>query len=367
MGGGSAALITAAIEASYPLPLSRLATNAGISRFAAQRAIERLRETGVLTSDGDGWEFNDDHPLASLLCQLAWPYSGAQRPPAWEPYWVNIGGWQDEYRYQRIIPPSLLHPKKDDHTSTHEGPDLLTVRDTVTWAWERVHELREFERDGQEVFAVWSTERLRDMIHQTLHLGSPTAQAIGTLTAATSAGEQRKAHTLDNDPRLLHISALTWARATYLIAADLWDVRRVVTILKAAIRETGPMHSRRSAALGNLEQVAGSTTDHLGLRESLIDEAVHAAADARAIWADDAPEIPYKHIGGFPQPVDVGTAGDKIYAIRLVRVGTRLAEMLTKMSTHPSLDAWKTAHPDEAEEYPLCTQAPEIREQLPKT
>lgn len=357
LAGSSAALVTAAIASSYPMQLPRLAKEAGISRFAAARAAEPARELGVLVEDDGLWEFNDDHELSQLLCQLAWRFSGVVRPPrrSAPSYWSD-DRWNQAYRYRELIPASLQDPEDDDPSRNVPGPDLREARAFVDWGRDILGELHRFEAVGQEVYSLWHTERLRDLIHQTLHFGQPMSQAIQLMTRAAGASAQGAAA-----PHEVTVTARQWARATYLVAADAYDVAGVVLILDTAIRETVPMHAKRDDAMYMLETLAHAEPDseHRG---RWIDDAVKAAQEAEARWQADT-DVPYKHIGGMPRPVDVGTAGDKIFAVELHRCAQRLVDKVTEMAAEPGFRAWQEFHPDEASRFPLIAKVPELKRQ----
>ncbi len=360
LAGSSAALVTAAIEAAYPMPLPKLAKAAGISRFAATRAVEAAREAGIMLQDDmDLWEFNDDHELAQLLCDLAWRFSGVRRgkrpDSPWWSNWRSSNEWNDEYRYREIIPGSLLEPTDDDPAARLPGPDLVTARAFIAWAPELIGAMRQFEYEGQSVFSLWRNERLRDMVHQTLHFGSPLARAVELMREAANADAQGEAA-----PHDVTVSARDWAQAVYLLSADARDLVRVIRILQVAIREAGRVHSKRDLALNRLEQI-----DRLGAEDKFHDkrlqEALEAATEARAIWRADDVELHYKNIGGSPIPIDVGTAGDKIFAVRMERLASELVEKVNEMAAHPSFTAWAETHPEEAEQFPLVTDAPNLQ------
>lgn len=356
--GSSAALVTAAIGSPHPLPLPHLARVAGISRFAATRAADPAREMGVLVEDGGLWEFNDEHELSRLLCQLAWRFSGVVRSRKDGVSYRRVidQEWGAEYRYRELVPESLLQAETNDPSRDVRGPDLVQVRALVDWGRDIMGDLRSFEADGQEVYSLWRTERLRDLIHQTLHFGEPLSRAISLMTPAAGAEAQG-----EKAPHEVNVTAFDWARATYLVAAEAHDLVRVIRILETAIRAGGRMHTLREDALGHLEMLARAESDSKH-RQTWIDQAVQAAADAQAIWRGDTDtaDIPYKHIGGMPRPVDVGTAGDKVYAVRLLRSARRLVDKTSEMASHPAFTAWSEAHPLEADQFPLISEVPSL-------
>ncbi|MGF0118778.1 hypothetical protein ACQFYA_20995 [Promicromonospora sp. Marseille-Q5078] len=361
LAGSSAALVTAAIEAAYPMPLPKLAKAAGVSRFAATRAVETAREAGIMLQDDmDLWEFNDDHELADLLCDLAWRFSGVRRgkrpdSPWWSDWRRSGSDWSDEYRYREIIPGSLLEPTDDDPAARLPGPDLATVRAFIAWAPELIGAMRQFEYEGQSVFSLWRNERLRDMVHQTLHFGSPLARAIELMREVANADAQGEAA-----PHDVTVTARDWAQAVYLLSADARDLVRVLRILQVAIREAGLVHSKRDLALSRLEQIDRLGSDD-NFNNTRLQEALDAATEARTIWRADDAELHYKNIGGSPVPVDVGTAGDKIYAVRMERLAGELVEKVNEMAAHPAFAAWVGVHPEDAARFPLVAEAPNLQ------
>lgn len=351
--GSESQLVTAAIAAAYPKSLTELARDAGISKFAASRAAEPLTGSGLLSSTADGYVFNDDHPLASVLVCLAWRFSGVRRPPA-----VHLPGGGDpavvDYHHQRWIPeplqvlPADLSPAADVVTA---GPDLRSVRETTGWMGELLTRLRGYEEIGQQVYRWWSTERLRDIIHQTLHFGGALGPARASLMRAAGSDAQGS-----RAPESVTVPALVWVQATYFASAELRDLLRVISILERAVRVGGTVHRWRTDALWHLDQVNRTGRDS-EFAEQWLQEGLDAAARAEALWADES-HGPYKHIGGLPRPEDVGTAGDKILAVRLHQDATELAARVEQMAAHPSVQEWNVEHPDLAKQVPLVRQVP---------
>lgn len=354
LNGSSAPLLTAAIALPYPVSLATLARRAAISRFAAARAVTDLVHREVLLVKEDEYSFNDSHDLADLLRTLAWRFGGVLRPdPGAEQYWrAQSPRWNDVY-YQDLIPESLLKlPSKVKDPVNATGPNLIDARDIHSWAWAMVPELRDYEHEGQEVYRLWANERLRDVIHQTLHFGGALNEAMRTL--AQECDEEAQGNT---DPRSTCVSIETWARATYLVSAEVRDVLRVIEILDIACRVGNRVNSLRDNALEALRDV-----DHAGqesqFREAWIEQASQAAAEATLLWADDSHGV-YKRIGGQPRPADVGTAGDQVLAIRLLRTATRLASKVDEMAAHPGFLQWTLDEPEAAAQVDLVRSIPE--------
>lgn len=358
LGGNAAPLLTAAIALPYPVLLTELAQQAGISRFAAARAAPDLVERELLLVDAEGWyRFNDGHDLAEMLCSLVWRFSGVARPDLpMDRYWPiprPANDWQDQYHYQGLIPDLLLAPPPhSEQPPDAAGPNLIDARDLHTWVGQVLPELRSYERDGQWVFRRWSTERLRDMIHQTLHFGSALIEAQRVLSPDCTEAAQA-----DSAPQEAHVSAQTWATVTYLVSAEARDVLRVVSLLDAACHVGGRVNNLRDKATSALDDInyAGQSSQ---FHETRLEQALTAAADAAALWADDS-YGPYKRIGGLPIPRDVGTAGDQIYAVRLLSTATMLAEKVNSMSAHPSFQRW-------AEQNPAATAQVDLLREIPQ-
>lgn len=349
--GSEPQLVTAAIAAPYPKSLTELARDAGISKFAASRAAESLTSSGLLGSTEDGYLFNDEHPLAPVLLDLAWRFSGVRRPVVHRPGWYDPA--EDlviDYHHQRWIPEPLQ--VLSGQVDPRPGPDLQTAREATGWMGQMLPRLRTYESVGQEVYRWWSNERLRDMIHQTLHFGDALRPARASLLQASGRQAQGS-----RPPESVTVPALVWVQATYLASAELRDLLRVISILDTAIRVGRAVHRWRSDALYHLDQVnySGRDSEHA---DGWLQESLDAAARAEALWADES-HGPYKRIGGLPRAEDVGTAGDKILAVCLRRDATELAARVEQMATHPCVHQWRAEHPDQARQIPLVTQVPE--------
>lgn len=353
LSGSIAPLLTASIEMPHPATLTELAKRGGISKFAASRAAAVLMEHELLQLDDFGYEFNDEHMLAPTARALAWRFSGVRRPPkddGWPlPVFVDR---HDDFSYRRLIPASLRvtgSPGKDAPNAG--GPDLVTARDLCTWIEGICPELWGYARDGQDVFTRWSNERLRDMIHQTLHFAQPLRACLDTLVEASDVAVQAGA-----DPRTVRVNDQAWARATYLVSAEASNVLHVVSILDTAIRIGGRVNTTRDQALSSLSSAnyVGQGSD---LTERYLQDALSSECEAEALWADSS-SGPYRNLGGFPRACDVGTAGDQILAVRLLRTAHTLTSQVATMANYASLTTWRSAHPEEAAQIPLCTTVP---------
>ncbi|SDS85437.1 hypothetical protein SAMN04488570_2866 [Nocardioides scoriae] len=337
--GAPSQLVTAAIATLHPASLTELARTAGISKFAASRAAAPLIESDLLRVGDDGYHFNDAHPFARDLCRLAWRVSGVQRPEqlAQRSEMIRLpprhatpsDAMPREYR---DVVPAALHARAGDNDDS--GPDLITVRDTWLELGEQISALDAYEACGRDVYAKWKTERLRDVVHQTLGFGGAVAEARQTLLEVSTAQMQG-----DADPRHVYISSHAWARATWLVSAELRDVVGVIAILDRAIWVGGRINTLRSDALYHLE-AASYVTASTSAGQHQIAEALASAAEARALWLDDS-HGPYANLGGRPRPVDVGTAGDQILAVQLAASAKRLGRLLFDMAHHPALASWR--------------------------
>lgn len=353
--GSEAQLVTAAIAiaAEDPQRLSELARAAGISKFAASRAAEGLVTAGLLNSDPDGYgyTFNDAHPLAPVLVDLAWRFSGVRRPDPSNGWFTPVAPSvdMDEFRYRQWMPESLSLAQ--DLDGGGPGPSLQVVRETLTWIGQAQSRLHAYERVGQDVYGWWSTQRLRDIIHLTLHFG----EALFTVRELlTTAADQHAQGPLSPDQ--VHVPGLVWARATYLVSAELRDLLRVIQILDTAIRVGGAVNHRRGAALAKLHQVnvAGRSSE---LADEWIQEALEEEARSGELWMDES-YGPFKHLGGLPSVEDVGTAGDKILAASMYRDATVLAERVQSMAQHPSVEQWRAENLEQAKMVPLIYEVP---------
>ncbi|MGL5858314.1 MAG: hypothetical protein ACRC35_07920 [Angustibacter sp.] len=211
--------------------------------------------------------------------------------------------------------------------------------------------MRGFERAAQDVFSLWSTQRLRDVVHQTLHLGAPASAAAATLRAAATAEVQG-----EGNPFEMRVSARAWVRATYLLSAELHEAVSVLRILEDAITEGGQANQHRAAALGalNAANYAGSGSE---LTPTLVEEALEEERAADAI--DNRGRGRYHSIGGAPRSSDVGGTGDQILAVQLLRAAQELASQVEVMADMPCVQDWRQDHPQDALAHPLLTAVPE--------
>lgn len=346
--GASAALLTAAVERSHhPTTLTDLAKTAGISKFAASRSAQTLLQADLLTSDDEGYALNPNHPMATTIERLAWRFSGVRRRDTGTRWHGTERRPKEDYHYQRTVPKSLqLGATISPDLMEATGPDLVTARDTCDWLAEKSHVLREFEHDGQEVYSLWSNERLRDLVHQTLHLCGAVGAAHETLTAACGSTTQG-----DSNPFEVRVSAYSWVRATYLLSAEARDVLRVINLLDQAIWVGHQVHQLRSEALWGLDNINHSGPDSEFVHEWLL-EALDAEGEAVRLWNDHSFGT-WHHMGGTPQPQDVGTAGDQIMAVRLLRIARELAAQVATMSRASCVQDWISANPGQADALPL--------------
>ncbi|MGB8379854.1 MAG: hypothetical protein WCG47_01180 [Dermatophilaceae bacterium] len=151
--------------------------------------------------------------------------------------------------------------------------------------------------------------------------------------------------------------AHAWARATYLVSAEARDILRVIKILDEAISVGSRVNDLRDDAIEHLHDINHADKDNQ-YADRWLDDALTAERKADAIWSDDS-HGPYRNLGGKPRPVDVGTAGDQTFAIRLLRSARTLTEQVAQMAPHPSLQDWASIHPTEAKEFTLCTHLPD--------
>lgn len=350
-------MITAAIAAEYPRTLTELARDAGISKFAASRAAEGLTGSGLLSHTVDGYAFNDEHPLAPVLLELAWTFSGTRRPtyrgPTYRAWGAEAAALEVDVRHRRWVPESLIVPAAlpDPATDGRAGPTLQDVRRTIAWMDGAVRRLRDYRALGQDVYGWWGNERLRDVVHQTLQFGGALSPARHRLIRA--AGQEAQGA---GTPESVSIPALVWVQATHLASAELREMLRVISLLDTAIRVGGTVNRWQSDAVHHLHTVnaAGRSSE---FSDRWIQEALDAARRARELWTDESYGH-YKQVGGTPGVVDVGTAGDMILAVALHRDATELAARVKEMAAHPSVEQWCAEYPDEAERFPVVVDVP---------
>ena len=363
--GSTAPLLLAAIASPHPLEVGKLASAAAISKFAASRAAAPLLKEGLLLRDadyGDELSFNRDHPLAPTLVQLAWRYSGIQPPPTRQLFEMDHIDWADrpqleDWEDREVLPqPLWLESPADARLNKMTGPTLLQVRDTITALYQLTSDLRGFERDSQAVFGEWKNERHRDYIHQVLHLGPSTSTAAGSLRRVADADAQG-----EDDPRVVTVSGRTWLRAVYLVSAEASRVSGIIRMLSTAIDRGLTLHRLRADALYELR-----TVNHTSLgsdrAEKHLNQALQDEAEANELWTGDATAERgrYMFVGGTPNPVDVGTAGDQLLAVRLAAALETLTSRVAEMATEPGVSAWFTLFADDCQRpLPLMTAVPE--------
>lgn len=355
MSDASAALLTAAVECSYPTTLTELAKTAGISKYAASRAARPLLQAGLLRSNARGYALNPDHPMTPTVERLAWRFSGARRHDPDADRYTSSPPMrpQENDHYRLTVPESLqLGATISPDLTVATGPDLMTARDTCDWLAQQSHVLREFHADSQDVYTLWSNERLRDLIHQTLNLCGAVGAAHNTLAAACDSTVQG-----DGDPFEVRVSAYAWVRATYLVSAEARDVLRVVGLLNRAIWVGYHVHQLRSDALQELNTInySGRSSDSF---EHHLTGALEAEKEADRLW-DDPQYGRWHHVGGTPRPQDVGTAGDQIMAVRLIRVARELSAQVATMANDPCVQQWIDANADQAHALPLIREIPD--------
>lgn len=354
LSGAAAPLLTAAVRYAYPTTLTELAKAAGISKFAASRAAQTLTEADLLHNGGGGYEFNVNHPMADSIQRLAWRFSGVRREELWDPYSYRrpLEGVNEDYNYRRLVPQSLQRGMPvPPALQVAAGPDLVTSRDTCDWFVRQAVVLREFEQDGQDVYRLWSNERLRDLIHQTLSFGGALGVAHETLASACGSDVQE-----DGSPFQVRVSSYAWTRATYLVSAEARDVLRVIGLLDQAMWVGYRVNRLRSEALHELNAInySGRDSDFFDLHLS---DALEAEQAAGQLW-DDPSHGPWHNIGGTPRPEDVGTAGDQIIAVRLMRAAQTLAAQVAKMADMRCVQEWIDDNHDEAQDLPLVSEVP---------
>lgn len=342
--GSSAALLTAAVGAPHPARLGRLAQDAGISKFAASRAAAVLTESGLLDVTDDGYyKFASDHPMTETVTKLAWRLNGVTPPdPDRHRARTPFGATEDDYAYRALVPPSLRISARP-HSALAEpvGPSLVKTRDLVTSLQPVFDDFAGYWDNAQEVYSRWHTERLRDIIHQ-LHFSEPLAAAATTLREVCGAEAQGEAN-----PWEARVPGHHWVRAAFLASASAQQVSSLVDVLFRAIEVGRQIDRHRYEAIYLLEQVNYKpASEHTS---TWVDKARAAAAEAASLWSTPPPDgqPAFHHIGGTPRPSDVGTAGDQILAVELLTTLGRLVALVADMAAHPSVDLWRSLHPDE--------------------
>lgn len=346
-------VLVAALGRRHSVTVGELAEAAGVSKFTASRAAAALVEQELLLRDGYGdHSVNGAHPLVPTLRELAWRFNGVR--PGGSGDDGRVAKSFDDYFYRERIPESLrLPPDPDERLDALVGPDLVTARDAVTALQRLCGQLYAFEGDSQMVFSAWRNERHRDLIHQVLAFGSATREAASTLEESAGPTAQGSA-----DPRTIGISGRAWVRAAYLVSADARDVHRVFNLLTTAVDRAGRIHELRENALRELRTINYGTGGELP--EDRVRVALRFAAEADRAQEQDAAAKTgrYMFIGGTPDLVDVGTAGDQLVAVRLNRTLEQLTAVVARMAGEECVAQWQQLHPQESERYLLMTNDP---------
>lgn len=135
---------------------------------------------------------------------------------------------------------------------------------------------------------------------------------------------------------------------------------RVIRILAYAIEAGTLMNTKIAKAASELRLITETGTQ----TQERIDRALNSVREADKMWSDTE-NGPFHNIGGTPRRHDVGTAGDMIFAVRLVRVANRLTQQVADMAAEPCVSDWIEANLAEAAKQPLLTDR--VDDQLSST
>lgn len=322
-----------------------------------------LLESGLLATAGDGgYWFVDDHPMAATVIELAWRHSGVVRPePLSDRFPWRTGESRfpsEDYAYRGYVPEELRTSGGNDvQRGETEGPSLVATRDLLTRFRPLFVDLTAYERNAQEVYSLWHTERLRDVIHQA-DFTPPLVAASTTLREVCDFTAQGQ-----HNPWETCVPAHSWVRATYLVSATAYKVATLLGILTKAVNVGGQVNDLRSSAINMIKQIEYAPDSDFAAE--WLSEARQAVAAADRMWDSHDGELPFRNVGGMPHPVDVGTAGDQILAVQLNASLCRLIDIIASMADHPSVVSWQRRHPDDGAPQLLLTN-PYPLERMPR-
>jgi len=237
---GAAGLLMGAAVANegIPLSLSELGRRAGISKFAARRAGQKLREAGFLDNRPGGWTFNGEHELADLAREVMWTLLGACR--ALESEGVRAGDedyWTDVPLSLRAAPPSSRALGEQPGVAAPAqglldlpAPTALEVRVLVKTLAQPLNRIAKLEDRSDDVCCWWGQGRARDWIRVIGALGGAGARAFNELsTAAATHPLVEGEWLLPHEP----VPPESWLRAAFWLDAELRQVNNVLLRLDA--------------------------------------------------------------------------------------------------------------------------------------
>lgn len=304
-----------------PMSLSELGRHAGISKFAASRAGQHLRQTELLVeseTDLGRWVFHRQHSLAGLVSDLMWTLMGAIAPA--NESGVLPGGvlLEQEVRRRRLKAGEI-----DAHLGGVEGPPVARVRSVVAQLRHLTHRLYEFDAVCRQLHSRSGNERHRDLAHQFMHLGARAFDATtGLLDAVTAPRNPMSVTWVRPEDR---VPAGHWVAATYAVGEEVQLVHRLLQLLgrgSAVTSELGRVAHGLFAGLGRTaQQEPGEVLEAAKARAHRFDEVWSAAVEENVAW-----------IGGTPSAWDQLSAGDEVFRVELREVGEALLAVLRQMA-----------------------------------
>lgn len=355
LDGATGRILAATIDAPYPLNASKLGAAAGVSRFAASRALATLQEDDLVQEAFDrSYAFNPDHPLADVAQKTLWQLYGCKRPD----HRRQLSASQQMFhRYENLTPDWVMN---DGFTSppvpVPHGPSMLTVRATLDRLAQFVPELFRLENIGQDVFGAWHNERFRDLIHLTLHLGTAAYAATAVLEQHSSMKYQGNASPLE-----VGIHPDQWGRAIYLLNAEAHMLRNLTTLFEESVTRGQQIAAARRGALGTLARAAKSEIMPTastrfpagGAHQDLRDErelAEQLDALKRLVAAnqafDRARQDGLHHRGGMPGIEEFGRGGDMMIAVSVRRLLEWLLAIIDEMKAELCWATWSAERDD---------------------
>ncbi|HEY3514626.1 MAG TPA: hypothetical protein VGL36_35930 [Kribbella sp.] len=324
--GAAGQLLAAAIASPVPASLTRLGEAVGLSKFTASRAGRQLQEAGLLhqETDGRGYVFNSGHPLAELATTIVRVVLGVtpRVPPS---HTEIVESRVDDSSYLDQLPEHLRLPGPDGGERAAWSPvTAVAARVVIEQLDVLMKRVLEPEELGQRMYARWGSQRARDVVHQTLHLGTATSAARKTLALEVLGGRPVQRHA---------VSSWAWARATFLVRAEQGLLARSAELFEQAVEFGVRFRARREDQLYDAGMIAR--------RREVLDEDRWQRMNARQVeieqmWEGALGSV--RNIGGTTAPYDVGLVGDQAVAIMLSQLADQYGDLATRMDSLADTD-----------------------------
>jgi hypothetical protein len=302
--GAAGQLLAAAIASPVPASLTKLGEAVGLSKFAASRAGRQLQDAGLLQPEAGGrrYVFNSEHPLAELATTIVRVVLGVT-PRVRLAHVEIVEAQVDDLAYLDELPDHLRLPGPDGGERSPSPVTTVAARVAIERLDALMKRILEPEELAQRIYSRWGSQRARDVVHQTLHLGSAAAAARGTL-----AGEALASHPVQRP----NVSAWAWARATTLVRAEQHRLDRSAGMFEQAVEFGTRFRPRREDLLHDAVMIARRREV---LDEDMWQRMAAREAELERMWTEAMGSV--RNIGGTTAPHEVGASGDQVVAIML--------------------------------------------------